>query len=106
MKAEYYFETKEFTGGNTLVRQGQPVDGFHLIRSGEFEVSRRVPINDDEFDPRFAKNIIKKREFIDTRVHIYFTYLCLYSYVFYTKMTTLGYTPDSKMRAKRMCIDS
>ena len=36
-KIYYSLKAKDYSGGNTVIKQGDTVDGFFLIKEGEFE---------------------------------------------------------------------
>lgn len=67
IKLSYYYQEKVFTSGNTVYKQGSLVDGFYLIRSGEFEISCKMLIDADDS----RSNITMKKDKIDVRVMIY-----------------------------------
>ena len=53
-----------------IYRQGYPVDGFHLIQKGEFEVIKRIWTDEDDNITKLAKFTIKKKQYIDVRVMV------------------------------------
>lgn len=79
IKLSYYFHERTFSSGNTLIKQGALVDGFHLIRSGEFEISCIMLIDWDDS----KSNIALKKDKIDVRVMIFGKddFLCLYQWL-------------------------
>ena len=67
IKLSYYYHEKIFSSGNTVFKQGSYVDGFYLIRSGEFEITWKLQIDWDDS----KSNAALKKEKIDVRVMIF-----------------------------------
>lgn len=65
VKLSFFFSEKEYSSGNCVFRQGSTVDGFHLIRSGEFEIIQKISI--DDVDPKSSAGL-NKTEKIEVRV--------------------------------------
>lgn len=69
-KFSYYMEHKEYSGGDFIIKQGDPIDSLFIVRRGLFQVFyKKKDKIETEFDINYFSNLNRKDRFTDRRAH-------------------------------------